>query len=118
MVCVFREAEPIALGEIDVEIPVAVGSLFQFYGDGSRFVLLFPSGHVFRTRDVLVVRDAAVFVHFQEKVVVYSLYLILFADVASKQSGIEVRGRLVLIVAASVQVIHIEAESQSLVYIH
>lgn len=97
------------------KILVAVGTLFQFDRDSGGLVLFLSSGHVFGTGDVLVVCNTAVLVHLQEKVVVDCLYLVFLADIAAEQSCIEVRGGLVLVITAPVQIVDVEAKCQLLV---
>ena len=110
-----REAKAITLSKVDIEHFVAVGGSFQLDGDGGGFVGTFSSGHAFRTGDVSVVGNTAVFVHLQEEVVVHGLYLIPLAEVAAKQSGVEVRGGLVLVIASPIQIVDVKAESQPFV---
>ena len=110
-----RKTKTIALCQIDIKILVTVGTLFQFDRDSGGLVLFLSSGHVFGTGDVLVVCNTAVLVHLQEKVVVDCLYLIFLADIATEQTCIEVRGGLVLVITASVQIVDVKAKCQLLV---
>ena len=109
------EAQAITVCQVDVEVMVAVGCLLEVDGNvgGSAYF-----GHVFRAGDVLVVCDTAVFVHLHREVVVHGLHLIAFADIAGKEAGVEEGCRLVGVVAASVEVIDVESESQALVGVH
>ena len=63
----------------------------------------------------MVVCNTAVLVHLQEKVVVDCLYLVFLADIATEQTCIEVRGGLVLVITASVQIVDVKAKCQLLV---
>ena len=60
----------------------------------------------------MVVCNTAVFVHFQEEIVVDCLYLIFFTDIATEQTCIEVRGGLVLVITAPVQIVDVKAKCQ------
>lgn len=110
-----RKTKTIALCQIDIKILVTVGTLFQFDRNSGGLVLFLSSGHVFGTGDVLVVCNTAVLVHLQEKVVVDCLYLVFLADIATEQTCIEVRGGLVLVITASVQIVDVKAKCQLLV---
>ena len=100
------------MGQVDVEVVVSVGGLLQVAG----YVRASPHvGHLLGAGDVAVVGDTAVFVHLQEVVVVHGLHLVLLANVAGKEAGVEVGGGLVGVVATAVEVVNVEAESQALV---
>ena len=98
--------------QIEIEIVIAVGSLLQMSGNilASTYVI-----HFFRTSDIAVVRDAAVLVHLEKVVVVGGMHLILLADIAGKDTRIEMRSGLIGIIATPVQIINIEPHGQPLV---
>ena len=97
---------------------VAVRCLVQVDRDTACVKCLSALCHVLRPGYVLVIRDATVFIHLHKEVVVHGLHLVLFTNVAGKESCIEVGGRLVLVVSASIKVVDVEAERHPFVGIH
>ena len=88
--CLTCKTKPVTVCQIYIEIFVFICRLFQINGDGGRLVFFLTFRHVFRTCDVTVVLNTAVFVHLHNEVVVHRLHLVFIADIAGKYSGIEV----------------------------
>ena len=117
---VFRslvESHVVAVGEEDVIVVVAVPRAFQVRGDvggrvGGR------RGDVFRTDDVAVVRDAAVFGHLHVVLAEQEVIVVLVALIGGEERAVEERRRLVVVHAAAVYVVKAEAEVQAPPRVH
>ena len=106
------EAEAVAVRQVEVEVVVARACPLQPGGDVLRAAHVF---HLFGMHDVAVVDDAAVFVHLEEVVVIGGMQLVFLADIAGKHARVEVRGGLVGVVTAPVQIVNVKSHGQPLI---
>ena len=113
----FVEPQVVAVGEEDVVVVVAVPRAFQVRGDVRRRVGG-RRGDFFRADDVAVVRDTAVFGHLHVVLAEEEVIVILVACIGGEECPVEERRRLVVVHAATVDVVEAEAEVQAPPRVH
>ena len=111
----FVKTKVVTLGHKYVIAGIMIPYFVQVGGDVVRFVFLFSFCHVQRIGDVTVVGNTAVFSHFQVVIVEYKVHVVFVSPIAGKQSSVEECCGLAGIETASVEIINIKTDTESLV---